>query len=245
MKIIILAGGSGTRLFPLSRKCFPKQFLKIAGKKSLLAQTIDRFLDKVEPMDIVIVTNENYKFIVQEILREERAENASIILEPIGRNTAPAIALSCQYCKEQLGAADDEIVFVAPSDHIVRPDNQFIKLASQAEAIAKKGYIVTLGVVPDKPETGYGYIRAGEILPEGGYKVHAFKEKPRKEVAEAYLKAGNYYWNAGMFVFGIGTMMAELAKYASGIVKILAKGYDGALADFAHMPNISIGKILD
>jgi len=240
MKVIILAGGSGTRLFPLSRKCFPKQFLQIAGKKSLLAQTLDRFLTKVKPIDIVIVTNADYKFIVEEILREEKATEASIILEPIGRNTAPAIALSCQYCREQLGATDNEIVFVAPSDHIVRPDNQFIKLASQAEAIAKKGYIVTLGVVPDKPETGYGYIRAGEVLSEGGYRVQAFKEKPGKEVAEAYLKAGNYYWNAGMFVFSIGTMLAELAKYTPEIVKIVAKGYAGALADFARMPNISI-----
>ena len=144
------------------------------------------------------------------------------------------------YCKEKLNASDEEVIFVAPSDHIVRPDNQFIKLATQAEDIAKKGYIVTLGVIPDKPETGYGYIRAGEALPEGGYKVHAFKEKPRKEVAEAYLKAGNYYWNAGMFVFGIGTMLAELTKYAGDIVKIVGKGYDTALAEFANMPNISI-----
>ena len=109
MKVIILAGGSGTRLFPLSRKCFPKQFLKIAGKKSLLAQTIDRFLTKVRPADIVIVTNADYKFIVEEILREEKAAEASIILEPIGRNTAPAIALACQYCKEKLNASDEEI----------------------------------------------------------------------------------------------------------------------------------------
>lgn len=240
MKVIILAGGSGTRLFPLSRKCFPKQFLKIAGKKSLLAQTIDRFLTKVKPADIIIVTNADYKFIVEEILREERAEDASIILEPIGRNTAPAIALACQYCKDKLGATDDEVIFVAPSDHIVRPDSQFIKLAAKAENMAKKGNIVTLGVVPDKPETGYGYIRAGEAIPEGGFRVDSFKEKPRKEVAEAYLRAGNYYWNAGMFVFGIGTMLAELTKYAADVVKIASKGYDTALAEFANMPNISI-----
>jgi len=240
MKVIVLAGGSGTRLFPLSRKCYPKQFLKIAGKKSLLAQTIDRFLTKVRPKDIIIVTNGDYKFIVEDILREERAEDASIILEPIGRNTAPAIALACQFCKEKLGANDDEVIFVAPSDHIVRPDKQFIKLAEQAETVAKNGNIVTLGVIPDKPDTGYGYIRAGKALPEGGFRVYAFKEKPAKEVAEAYLKAGNYYWNAGMFVFGIGTMLTELAKYEEKIVEIISKGYDSALAAFATMPNISI-----
>ena len=240
MKVVILAGGSGTRLFPMSRKCFPKQFLKIAGKKSLLAQTIDRFLGKVAVKDIVIVTNADYKFYVQDILTEEKAEDASIILEPIGRNTAPAIALSVQYCKEKLGAGEDEVVFVAPSDHIVQPKPQFLKLVEKAEKIAQSGQIVTLGVVPDKPETGYGYIRAGEALHGGGYKVYAFKEKPNKEIAEAYLKAGNYYWNAGMFVFSIKTMLEELNKFEPEILKIINTGYDKAINDFANMPNISI-----
>lgn len=240
MKVVILAGGSGTRLFPLSRKCYPKQFLKIAGKKSLLAQTMERFLTKVQPKDIIIVTNGDYKFIVEEILREEKAEDASIILEPVGRNTAPAIALACQYCKEKLNASDDEVVFVAPSDHMVKPPSQFMKLVEQAGRIAKDGHIVTLGVVPDKPETGYGYIRAAEALPNGGFSVFAFKEKPRREVAEAYLKAGNYYWNAGMFVFTIGTLMQEIAKYETDIITLLSNGYDSALASFSKMPNISI-----
>ncbi len=240
MKIIILAGGSGTRLFPLSRKCYPKQFLKIAGKKSLLAQTIDRFLGKVEPKDFIIVTNADYKFYVQDILKEEKAEEASIILEPIGRNTAPAIALAVQYCREKLGVVDDEVVFVAPSDHIVQPKGQFLKLVDKAEQIAKSGEIVTLGVVPDKPETGYGYIRAGESLAIGGYKVYAFKEKPTKEVAASYLKAGNYYWNAGMFIFSVKTMLDELKKFEPAITDTLATGYDKTIQNFATMPNISI-----
>lgn len=240
MKIIILAGGSGTRLFPMSRKCFPKQFLKIAGKKSLLAQTINRFLGKVEPKDIVIVTNENYKFYVNDILQEERATTANILLEPVGRNTAPAIALAVQYCREKLGASDDEIIFVAPSDHVVQPKMQFLKLVDKAEYIAESGQIVTLGVVPDKPETGYGYIRAGEALSIGGYKVDSFKEKPTKKVAASYLKAGNYYWNAGMFVFAIKTMLSELNKFEPTIIEMLSNGYNSAIKNFANMPNISV-----
>ncbi len=240
MKVIILAGGSGTRLFPMSRKCFPKQFLQIAGKKSLLAQTIERFLGKVEPKDIVIVSNEAYQFYVKDILVEEGAQEASIILEPSGRNTAPAIALACQYCKEKLQAADDEVVFVAPSDHIVEPKEQFIKLVNRAEEIAASGKIVTLGVIPDKPETGYGYINAGEGLSVGGYKVSAFKEKPTKAVAESYLKAGNYFWNAGMFVFSIKTMENELSTYNPEIINITKQGFDSAANNFASMPDISI-----
>jgi mannose-1-phosphate guanylyltransferase/mannose-6-phosphate isomerase len=240
VKVIILAGGSGTRLFPMSRKCFPKQFLQIAGKKSLLAQTIERFLGKVEPKDIVIVSNEAYQFYVKDILVEEGAQEASIILEPSGRNTAPAIALACQYCKEKLQAADDEVVFVAPSDHIVEPKEQFIKLVNRAEEIAASGKIVTLGVIPDKPETGYGYINAGEGLSVGGYKVSAFKEKPTKAVAESYLKAGNYFWNAGMFVFSIKTMENELSTYNPEIINITKQGFDSAANNFASMPDISI-----
>lgn len=240
MKVVILAGGSGTRLFPMSRKCFPKQFLPIAGKKSLLAQTIERFLGKVEAKDIVIVSNADYQFYIKDILKELNAEEVSIILEPVGRNTAPAIGLACQFCKEALGAKDDEVIFVAPSDHVVEPKEQFIKLVNTAEKIAQDGKIVTLGVVPDKPETGYGYINAGEKYANGAYKVAAFKEKPSKSIAESYLKAGNYYWNAGMFVFSIKTMLEELSIFEKDIVNILAKGYKVALDKFSNMPNISI-----
>ena len=240
MKVIILAGGSGTRLFPMSRKCFPKQFLKIAGKKSLLAQTIDRFMGKVEVKDIVIVTNKDYKFYVQDILKEEKVEQISILLEPIGRNTLPAIALAIQYCQEKLGAKDNEVIFVAPSDHIVEPKAQFLKLIDEAEKIAQSGRIVTLGVVPDKPEIGYGYIRAGEKLPIGGYKISSFKEKPSKEVAASYLKAGNYYWNAGMFVFSIKTIWNEINEFKPEIIEITSDGYNQTIQKFTNMPNISI-----
>lgn len=240
MKVVILAGGSGTRLFPLSRSCYPKQFLKIAGQKSLLAQTMDRFLDIAEPKDIIIVTNKDYQFYVQDILQEENAEAANIILEPIGRNTVPAIALVCQYCHDKLKTGADEIIFVVPSDHIIRPQTTFLQLLIKAKKLAQSGKIVTLGVVPDRPETGYGYIKAGKSLTNGGYEVEAFKEKPDLASACAYCRDGNYYWNAGIFVFSLGRMMAELVSCEPAIVNLISQSYEQTLADFPKMPDISI-----
>lgn len=239
MKVIILAGGSGTRLFPLSRKCFPKQFIKIAGQKSLLAQTLNRFSAKVSAKDIVVITNQDYQFLVKDILAEEYMEQAHVILEPVGRNTAPAIALAMQYCKDIMYAEDDEVLFVAPSDHLVRTDEQFIATVNDAETLAQQGKIVTLGIVPTKPETGYGYIQCGEELSVGN-KVLAFKEKPDLETAQQYLAQGGYYWNAGMFAFQIKTMQQELQKYQPEIMALLKDGYTKAVDKFNGMPSISI-----
>ena len=239
MKTIILAGGSGTRLFPLSRKCFPKQFIKIASQKSLLAQTLNRFSAKVRANDIVIITNQDYQFLVKDILAEEHLEQAHVILEPIGRNTAPAIALAMQYCKDIMYVTDDEVLLVAPSDHLVRADEQFLKAVNDAETLAQQGKIVTLGIVPTKPETGYGYIQCGEKLSIGN-KVAAFKEKPDLATAQQYLAQGGYYWNAGMFAFQIKMMEQELQKYHPNIMALLKDGYTKAVNKFDAMPSISI-----
>ena len=153
MKIIILAGGGGTRLFPLSRDCYPKQFLHVIGDKSLLAQTIERFLGLVEARDIIIVTNERYIFHVQAELKTINAQEAHIITEPMGKNTAPAIALAQCYCQNVLQCGDDEILFVSPSDHLIKPIEVFQDLIRTAQDIAKDN-IVTLGIKPTKPEIG-------------------------------------------------------------------------------------------
>lgn len=241
MKIIILAGGGGTRLFPLSRACYPKQFLKIAGEKSLLQQTVERFLIIAEQKDIVIVTNKDYIFHVQEDLHEIGAEKINVITEPTGKNTAPAIALAISYCKDCLNCCEDEILFVSPADHLIKPAEKFAELVQQAEQVCKdKNDIITIGVKPTKPETGYGYIQTADKIGENVFAVKSFKEKPDKVTAEKYLTEGNYYWNAGMFMFSIGRMETELEQYIPEIVKISQQGYEICVNKFNEMPDISI-----
>ena len=238
MKIIILAGGGGTRLFPLSRDCYPKQFLHVIDNKSLLAQTIERFLGLVEAKDIIIVTNERYIFHVQAELKTINAQEAHIITEPMGKNTAPAIALAQSYCQDVLQCDDDEILFVSPSDHLIKPIDVFQDLIRNAQDVAKDD-IVTLGIKPTKPEIGYGYIEA-EKNNNLAKKVISFKEKPDLATAKEYITSGNYYWNGGMFMFSIATMQAELTKYMPAIIDITQSGYQYAVDNFINMPDISI-----
>lgn len=238
MKIIILAGGGGTRLFPLSRDCYPKQFLHVIDNKSLLAQTIERFLGLVEAKDIIIVTNERYIFHVQAELKTINVQEAHIITEPMGKNTAPAIALAQSYCQDVLQCDDDEILFVSPSDHLIKPIDVFQDLIRNAQDVAKDN-IVTLGIKPTKPEIGYGYIEA-EKNNNLAKKVISFKEKPDLATAKEYITSGNYYWNGGMFMFSIATMQAELTKYMPAIIDITQSGYQYAVDNFINMPDISI-----
>jgi mannose-1-phosphate guanylyltransferase/mannose-6-phosphate isomerase len=238
MKIIILAGGGGTRLFPLSRDCYPKQFLHVIDNKSLLAQTIERFLGLVEAKDIIIVTNERYIFHVQAELKTINAQEAHIITEPMGKNTAPAIALAQSYCQDVLQCDDNEILFVSPSDHLIKPIDAFQDLIRKAQDVAKDN-IVTLGIKPTKPEIGYGYIEA-EKNNNLAKKVISFKEKPDLATAKEYIASGNYYWNGGMFMFSIATMQAELTKYMPAIIDITQSGYQYAVDNFINMPDISI-----
>ncbi len=238
MKIIILAGGGGTRLFPLSRDCYPKQFLHVIGDKSLLAQTIERFLGLVEAEDIVIVTNEHYIFHVQAELKTINAQKAHIITEPMGKNTAPAIALAQTYCQDVLQCDDNEILFVSPSDHLIKPIDAFQDLIKNAQDVAKDN-IITLGIKPTKPEIGYGYIEA-EKNNNVAKKVISFKEKPDLATAKEYITSGNYYWNGGMFMFSIATMQDELTKYMPAIIDITQNGYQYAVDNFLNMPDISI-----
>lgn len=241
MKVIILAGGGGSRLFPLSRKSYPKQFLKLEDDKSLLVHTVERFLDFVAPEDILIVTNQRYLYHVQNELAECQAEAAHIILEPVARNTAPAIGLALAYCESKLGCAGYEPLIVAAADHVIRPQDVFTQCILQAAKVAQQGSLVTFGIPAKTPETGYGYIEAGEADADGlSFVAQSFKEKPDLETAKAYVKAGNYYWNSGMFAFTIDFMKGEMAKYQPEIAAILAEGYEAAVARFADMPEISI-----
>lgn len=238
MKVIILAGGGGTRLFPLSRSCFPKQFLRVEQQYSLLAKTVLRFKPLVELSDIVIVTNQDYYHLVQAELISCDAQGVNILLEPTGRNTAPAIALATRFCIDKLGADKNEILFITPSDIILRPEDSFKDSINVSLELAEDNKIVTFGVKPTKPETSFGYIQIGKPYKKG-YTVELFREKPDYETAEKYLASGNYYWNAGMFAVKIEVTLNELRRYQPEIFSLINGNISETLDNFEQMPCIS------
>jgi mannose-1-phosphate guanylyltransferase/mannose-6-phosphate isomerase len=246
MKVIILAGGSGTRLWPLSRQTYPKQFLKVGPDKTLMQKTVLRSIKNVLADDLIIVSNAEYRFLIRDQLAELGIDaEGKMILEPEGRNTAPAIALAAMFVRDRLGCDEDEVLFVCPSDHLITPEGRFCEYVEKATELAKKGYIVTFGVNPVKPEVGYGYIKAGESVEESGgdsgfKKVERFVEKPDLETAQRYLLEGGYYFNSGMFAFSLKTIFSEFKEHAPDIYAMTEPGYVQALADFGKMPSISI-----
>ena len=203
---VILCGGSGSRLWPLSREQFPKQLLALTNEYSLLQNTILRVhgLQSAEP---ILVSNENHRFVVAEQLRAVDVKHDGIILEPVGRNTAPAIAVAALHARRH---GHDSILLVLPADHTIKNITAFQEAIQKAVALANQGSLVTFGIVPTQAEIGYGYIRRGQAL-EQGYKVAAFVEKPALDVAEQYVASGDYYWNSGMFVFKASRFLEELA----------------------------------
>ncbi|EIV8652514.1 mannose-1-phosphate guanylyltransferase/mannose-6-phosphate isomerase [Vibrio parahaemolyticus] len=225
---IILAGGTGSRLWPLSRKLYPKQFLKITGNSSMLQQTLAR-LQELEHKEPILICNEEHRFLAAEQLRSHNVEHSGIILEPCGRNTAPAVALAALRAIE---GEQDSILLVLAADHLIKDDYIFCKTVEKAIPLAESGKLVTFGIVPTKPETGYGYIRRGDKLSQHeAYSVDAFVEKPNLSVAKQYLNDGGYYWNSGMFMFKASRYLEELEKFRPDILNAVKSAYSGAHND--------------
>lgn len=206
---VILSGGSGTRLWPLSRQLYPKQLLPLTGNVSMLQQTISR-LDGLNLQSPIVLCNEENRFLVAEQLRELDIIDSDIILEPIGRNTAPAIAIAAFHA---LKNTSDAMLLVLPADHVIENIEAFHAAISNAELFAYQDKLVTFGIIPDKAETGYGYIMPGSKIDKKGYLVDTFIEKPDLQTAEYYLSSGNYLWNSGMFMFKASCYLDQLKQY--------------------------------
>ena len=250
MKIlpVILSGGSGTRLWPVSRSDYPKQLQRLVGNASLLQQTAERLSAEGDVLAPIIVCGENQRFLVAEQLREDKIKPTLIVLEPSPRSTAPALAVPALWVKEP----SDTVLVAMPADHYIADKDAFAQAILQAARLAMKGNLMTLGVKPTQPQTGFGYIEQGSPLPEDpqAYGVKKFKEKPDEATAKTYLEAGNFLWNAGIFVFRADLYLTELTKFHPAIVAACRKALELSKTDmdffrldkeaFEKSPDISI-----
>lgn len=222
--VVILAGGSGTRFWPSSRSAFPKQFLSLVGEKSMLQETLARVQTKVSGDRVYIVTNKRFQKIIQKQTAAYKVPKANILLEPSGKNTAPAIAWAAAI----INSRDPQAVMaVLPSDHLIANQKAYASTLDAAMALAKDNYLVTLGIVPTRPETGYGYIKGKKVKAAGKtlHEVEQFVEKPSLEKARHYLKSGQYFWNSGMFIWKSSTILEEFRVLLPDLHCAFTKGF--------------------
>ncbi|MCF7221302.1 mannose-1-phosphate guanylyltransferase/mannose-6-phosphate isomerase [Marilutibacter chinensis] len=232
---VVLSGGSGTRLWPLSRHNQPKQFLSLLGDRSLFQETLLRASRLPDAQPPVTVCADDHRFMVGEQLHGIGLASGGIILEPVARNTAPAIALAALHVVDR---DSDAMMLVMPADHLIEDEASFRSAVERAWAPADEGWLVTFGITPDYAETGYGYIRRGGELVTGAYRVSRFVEKPDAATAERYVAEGSYAWNSGMFLFRASRYLEELGRHAPAILAAVQKAYAGKMSDldFTRLP---------
>lgn len=230
---VILSGGSGSRLWPLSREEYPKQLLPLHGEQTLLQQTVSRLAGLPNILDPLIVCNDTHRFLVAEQARQAGCRPASIILEPCGRNTAPAVAIAAL---QAIAEGEDPLLLVLPADHLIQRVDLFQQAVIAGVDLAGQGGLVTFGIVPNKSETGYGYIKAG--APCGSQNAHhkvchveSFVEKPDLSTAETYVAAGDYFWNSGMFLFKASTYLEELHRFAPAMLERCRQAHAALVVD--------------
>lgn len=245
---VVLAGGTGSRLWPLSRSAYPKQLLPLVSGQTMLQDTVMRAQAIGAHVSPLIICNQEHRFLVAEQLQQIGIDKPAIILEPMGRNTAPAVAIAAQHL---LNGRDDPILLIMPADHVIKDMDAFRAAVLRAEKYAAAGKLVTFGVTPTQPETGYGYIQAGtQLNQDDAFEVSKFIEKPDLATANKYVSSGDYYWNSGMFMFRASTFLAELTLHAPDILDVCRNAVAHMTQDldfirlnkdiFATCPNISI-----
>ncbi|KJV31656.1 mannose-1-phosphate guanylyltransferase/mannose-6-phosphate isomerase [Luteibacter yeojuensis] len=225
---LILSGGSGTRLWPVSRKNLPKQFLSLTSDDTLFQQTVKRSLLLPDSAAPIVVASDEHRFLAAEQLQELKVSGASILLEPMARNTAPAIAVGAL---QAIARDPDAVLLVLPSDHLIGDDALFAGAVAHALPLARDGWLVTFGIRPDRAETGFGYIQRGEVLGDHAFRINQFVEKPQLDVAERYVASNNFDWNSGMFMFRASRYLEELGTHAPAMLDAARAAFESANTD--------------
>lgn len=225
---VILSGGAGTRLWPVSRELHPKQLLNLTGQRTMIQETARRTADATRFTPPVIVCNADHRFMIEDQLREAGLKPRDVLIEPVARNTAAAVAAAALYVRQH---APEQMLLIMPSDHLIQNTVAFAQALTQGIALAETGHIVTFGVTPNRPETGYGYIKQGSALEGQGYNIASFVEKPDRSTAAAYLASGDYLWNSGIFLARADRLITEFEQYAPAVLDAAEAALLGAKRD--------------